>query len=224
MPSWLHDGPAGRRDSHHQGTTTINALAANEGQWLNAVVDTSNLTPGIHTAYLALDLFGVVTEVTETNNWGGFTFEVTAATRPDLTVDSITAGASVVRGVDFNFSYFVKNSGTAASGSSWSGFRIDQQPDQSNAVGYNQTNGLSVGGYQNLSNSFSTANSASAPTTLYVMADYWGAAGHRDRRNQQCEVDHLHGDRAAGHGPDGEEPHPRDDGGAAGRMDRLPPT
>lgn len=160
--------------THYVSATTISALAADQAQWLNAVIDTSNLAPGIHTAYLALDLFGVVTEVTETNNWGGLTFQVTAATRPDLTVDSITANTSVVQGADFNFSYFVKNSGTTTSGSSWSGFRIDQQPDQSNYAGYNLTDAVSVGGYQNLFNSFSTANLSVGTHTLYVMADYWG--------------------------------------------------
>ena len=136
-----------------------------------------------------MDLFDVVTEVTETNNWGGFTFQVTAAVRPDLVVSSITpAASSVMQGAKFDFSYLIANTGDKSSGAGWAGFRIDQQPEQSNSLGFNQMSGLAMGGSQTLTNSFNTDNLSVGTHTLYVMADYWG--------NQVAEINEANNVRS----------------------------
>jgi len=160
--------------THYLSAPTINALAVDATQSLNAIIDTSSLTVGLHTVWFKADVFGTLTEISESNNWGSFTFNVTAAVRPDMVVSSITpAATSVVQGAKLDFSFLLENSGVAAAGSSWAGFRIDSQPDSTHADGFGLSSGLAVGGTQTLNGSIDTSTLSVGTHTLYVMADYW---------------------------------------------------
>jgi hypothetical protein len=63
--------------THYFSAPTINALAVNGTQSFNTVIDTGALSVGIHTVWLAADVFGALGEVSESNNWASFTFQVT---------------------------------------------------------------------------------------------------------------------------------------------------
>jgi len=161
--------------THYQGFNQTNALPVGGTQTFTGTIDTSTLEVGEHTLHVAADYWNnIVGESNEANNGLSVTFNVTAPVPPDLAVTSITAATTVAQGDTLDFSYMVKNiSDGLAAGTSWAGFRIDQAPDQSNYAGFNQTNGLSAGGTQTLSNSIDTSHLSVGEHTLYVMTDYW---------------------------------------------------
>ncbi|WP_147156900.1 CARDB domain-containing protein, partial [Reyranella soli] len=161
--------------THYQGFNQTNALPVGGTQTFAGTIDTSTLEVGEHTLHVAADYWkNIVGESNEANNGLSVTFNVTAPVPPDLAVTSITAATTVAQGDTLDFSYMVKNiSDGLPAGMSWAGFRIDQAPDQSNYAGFNQTNGLSAGGTQTLSNSIDTSHLSVGEHTLYVMTDYW---------------------------------------------------
>jgi subtilase family serine protease len=150
-------------------------LAADGTQTLSSSIDTSTLSVGEHTLYVMADYWNnLVGESNEANNLLSVTFNVTEPVPPDLAVTSITAATAVVQGDTLDFSYVIENiSAGLPAGMSWAGFRIDSQPAQSPAAGFNQTNSLAAGGTQTLSNSIDTSTLSVGEHTLYVMADYW---------------------------------------------------
>jgi hypothetical protein len=62
-------GEAGNA-THYLNAPTINGRAAGGSQSLSAINNTRNLSAGLHTVWVAVDLFGTFTQVSESNNWG----------------------------------------------------------------------------------------------------------------------------------------------------------
>jgi len=177
--------------SHYIGFNQTNGLVGGASQTLGGSIDTSKLGVGTHTLYVAADYWGnMVGEGNEANNGLSVTFEVTAPVQPDLAVSSITAGASVTKGVAFDFSYVVKNIAAGLpAGQSWAGFMLDQPADQSHYIGFNQTGGLAAGASQTLTNSIDTSKLSVGTHTLYVAADYWGnMVGEGNEANNALSV------------------------------------
>ena len=88
-------------------------------------------------------------------------------------VDSISAAASVVQGQKLDFSYLVKNLGTAAAGSHYAGINVDAAVDESHYVTWNTVNSLAGNGQATFTNSIDTAGLSVGQHTLYIKEDYW---------------------------------------------------
>src|SRR4051812_31254197 len=84
----------------------------------------------------------------------------------DLVVSSITAPLTVVQGSALNFSYVVQNNGFAAAGAHNSGYTIDQQPNNLNAVSLDSIASLDVSGSTTLNDSISTSGLSVGQHTL----------------------------------------------------------
>ena len=157
-------------------------------QTITHTINTAALAHGEFTVWVIADSSREVTEGDETNNIASFTFTVAAPMEPDLAVTSITAPVSVAQGNNLDFSYVIKNEGTATAGGSYAAFRIDQIPDVANWVAYNQVAPLIGGSSATLSASFSTANLSVGTHTLWVAADNWSQVAENREFNNLTSV------------------------------------
>jgi hypothetical protein len=99
-------------------------------------IDTTNLTVGMHTLWVAADWMNQVGESDETNNWTSISFNVTQPTLPDLIVSNLTLGVtSLMQGASLSFSYAIRNQGGLLAGLNYSAWAIDQKPQTSNPIG-----------------------------------------------------------------------------------------
>jgi hypothetical protein len=102
-----------------------------------------------------------------------YSFSSLGAT-PDLVVEGkITAFASVVQGSNLDFSYMVKNLTSAAAGSHYAGFNVDQAVDQTHYLGWNNVSSLGAYAEALEVNTISTANLSVGQHTLYIKEDNW---------------------------------------------------
>jgi hypothetical protein len=90
---------------------TIGSLAAGATtSTFSHSIDTTSLTVGMHTLWVAADFTNQVSESDETNNWTPISFTVTQPPLPDLIVSSLTLGAiSLMQGASLSFSYAIRN-------------------------------------------------------------------------------------------------------------------
>jgi subtilase family serine protease len=176
--------------THYLSAPTVNALAADGTLSLTAVIDTSNLSVGMHTVWFAADVFGSVTEVSESNNTGSFTFTVTAAQpHPDLVVDGINAPLSVVKGASFDFSYVVKNIGTGSTTfSSQAVYLLDDLSSVPTGEALGIVGPLAAGATGPVTDSFYTTNLSIGQHTLYVLADWGNTLTELDEANNWREI------------------------------------
>ena len=171
-------------ESHYAGWNTVSSVAANGQATLTNSIDTSNLSVGQHTLYVAEDFWhNAVGESNETNNVHAFTFNVTAP-KPDLVVDSISAPTSVAQGDELDISYLVKNLGGTAAGTHYAGFNVDGAVDESHYMGWNTVNSVAGHGQANFTDSIDTSNLTVGQHTLYVKDDFWhNAVGESNETN-----------------------------------------
>jgi len=79
----------------------------------------------------------------------------------------------VTQGSNFNFSFVANNAGNASAGHHYAGIAVDQQPDETHYVAWNDIASLAAGGQTTLTNFISTANLSVGQHTLYIKEDYW---------------------------------------------------
>jgi hypothetical protein len=102
-----------------------------------------------------------------------YSFSSMGAT-PDVVVEGkITAFASVVQGSKLDFSYMVKNLTSAAAGSHYAGFNVDQAVDETHYLGWNNVSSLGAYAEALEVNTISTANLSVGQHTLYIKENYW---------------------------------------------------
>ena len=175
--------------NHYLGFNLVNQLPAGTVQGLNGTFDTSFLTVGSHTLWVAADNWNQAGDSNPNNNLAAVTFQVTATSlKPDLIVSAINAPSSVVQGATFNFSYDVKNVGQFYAGNSWGAFYIDTKPDATHYVNQNPVGVLLVGQSATLNTSFSAAGLSIGQHTLWVDADNQGNVTENNEANNWTAV------------------------------------
>lgn len=120
---------------------------------------------------------GQISFSTDDGDENPFDFQITGMVslpnQPDVEVADITAPASVVQGQSFNFSYLIQNAGNVAAGHHYTGIMVDQPPDETHYIAWDDVASLAAGGQSTLSNSIATANLSLGQHTLYIKEDYW---------------------------------------------------
>ena len=175
--------------THYVGFNLVNPLAAGASQGLSGSFDTTFLTAGQHTLYVAADNWNQAGDSNPLNNITAITFQVGAtALKPDLIVSAINAPSSVVQGGTFNFSYDVKNTGQFYAGNSWGAFYIDSKPDAAHYVSQNPVGILLPGASTTLDASFSAAGLSIGQHTLWVDTDNHGDVTESNEANNWTSV------------------------------------
>ncbi|MDP1749511.1 MAG: CARDB domain-containing protein, partial [Reyranella sp.] len=157
-------------------TDWVPDLAPGEAKTLLHSVDTTNLSLGQHTIWIALDNWGEVTESSEVNNLASATFTVTAVSppspQPDLVVSSLTADASVAYGQNYSFSYAIGNVGPQSAGISHVSYRVGDTFSAPTFSDSELISPLSAGSTtQTITHTINTAALAEGEFTVWVTAD-----------------------------------------------------
>jgi subtilase family serine protease len=161
-------------ETNYDAWNPVASLAAGASRTLTNRIDTAGLAVGEHTLTVEEDYwFNRVGETDEANNATTVTFTVTAPAKPDLVVESISAPASVAQGASFDFSYLVKNAGTATARFHYAGINVDGEVTESNYDAWNPVASLGAGASRTLTNSIDTADLAVGEHTLTIEEDYW---------------------------------------------------
>jgi subtilase family serine protease len=169
--------------THYAGFKLVNQLAVGGTQTLNASYNTAGLSVGQHTLWLAADNWNQVGDSNAANNFQSITFTVAPPLRPDLMMNGVGVTANTMQGLNLNFSYSIKNNGTAASAFSNAAYMVDQMPDPTHYAGFHLINQLAVAGIQTLNDSFNTAGLSVGQHTLWVAADNWNQVGDSNLAN-----------------------------------------
>jgi subtilase family serine protease len=161
-------------ESHYSLYNTVNPLAAGGQAAFSGSIDTAGLSVGQHTLTIKEDFWqNSVSESNEGNNVQTFTFNVTAPAKADLVVDSISAAASVMQGSNLDFSYVVKNLGSAPAGLHYTGFNVDGAVDESHYTAWGMVTSLDGNSQASFSNSVDTSHLSVGQHTLYIKEDFW---------------------------------------------------
>ena len=170
--------------THYTGFNLINPLSAGGiSQTLNDSFNTAGLSVGQHTLWVAADNWNQAGDGNPANNFLSINFTVAPPLRPDLMMNGVGVTANTMQGLNLNFSYSIKNNGTAASAFSNAAYMVDQMPDPTHYAGFHLINQLAVAGIQTLNDSFNTAGLSVGQHTLWVAADNWNQIGDSNPAN-----------------------------------------
>ena len=160
----------------YTGWNNVGPIGATKTAAFNNAIDTKSLSVGAHTLRFLADAGEQVLETDDGNNTGSITFMVTAPARPDLVIDSVTAGASVAQGEKFNFTYTVKNTGTVNDPiSTWAAARVDGEPTATTYGAWNWIDPLAASTTSKVhSNYIDTTSLSEGMHVLQLKADTGG--------------------------------------------------
>ena len=150
----------------------------------------ANLSVGEHTLWIKADGLGNVTESNEANNLRSFTFTVTEAPKPDLSITAagVTVLTVVERGSDLSVEYLLKNLGPGDAPASAVGFMFDQQADATHYVATSVADALTAGGTYSSTALLDTTALSVGDHTLWVVADVLGGVTEVSEANNATAV------------------------------------
>jgi probable HAF family extracellular repeat protein len=170
-------------------TTVLNSFVFSSGGWLAPSLTAANgnvyaLSSDSHLYDFDATTGAIISVITDNapGTLQALTTNVVSSTAalPDLIVSRITPVTTAVQqGGTLNFSYVVKNQGSAAAGASWAGIYLDGKSasnELTGSAGYNTISGSASGAAVTVSNSFGTAGLSPGLHTLWIKADYWNSS------------------------------------------------